>query len=354
MDFTEVAVVAGLVVAYSLVAGRLDRSPITAPMVFCLGGLVLGSEVLNVVDLHIEDSTVGLIAEITLVLVLFSDAARIDVRELRMNSSLPVRLLGVGFPLTVAAGLGSALLVFPGLSVWEAGLLAVILTPTDAALGQAVVSSQAVPLRIRQALNVESGLNDGLAVPLLAIMLAGALGDGSGGASFWVRFIGEQIGYGIGIGLVCGLGGGYLVRVAMSRGLMNHTYGQIAPLSIAVLAFAGASAVDGNGFLAAFIAGSAFGTWQRHGRPCCRVCRGGGSAPSGAVVLPFRSRRRGSGFRRARLARSGLRVGVVDSRADASRCCLAARVRTRSTVGRVSRLVRAERTCVDHLCDRSG
>jgi len=260
MEFTEIAIVAGLVATYALVAGRLDRSPITAPMVFCLGGLVLGSDATGLVELHVDDATVGLVAEITLVLVLFSDAARIDVRQLRTNSSLPLRLLAIGFPLTVAAGLGAALLVFPALSVWEAGLLAVILTPTDAALGQAVVSSPAVPNRIRQALNVESGLNDGLAVPLLAIMLAGALGDGSGDSSFWARFIGEQIGYGLSIGLLCGFGGGYLVRVAMDRGWMNHTYGQIAPLSIAVLAFAAASALDGNGFLAAFVAGIAFGT----------------------------------------------------------------------------------------------
>ncbi len=260
MDFGEIAIVATLVFAYALASAKLDRSPITAPMVFCFGGLILGTDVLGAVELGVEDATVGVLAEATLVLVLFSDASRIDLRMLRRGAGIPVRLLTIGFPLTLAAGLVAALVVFPSLSVWEAGLLAVILTPTDAALGQAVVSAKIVPVRVRQALNVESGLNDGLAVPVLAVMLAGAVEGADRSGSFWARFVAEQIGYGVGVGLVCGLGGGYLVMMLRSRNWMNHSYAQIAPLSLAAIAFGAASAVDGNGFLAAFVAGLAFGS----------------------------------------------------------------------------------------------
>jgi len=260
MGASEVAIVAAVVLAYAMVSGRLDRSPVTAPMVFAFAGLLLGDDVAGVVDLSVNDATVRILAEATLVLVLFSDAARIDLKSMRSGARLPGRLLGIGFPLTLAAGLGVVLLVFPDFSVWEAGLLAVILTPTDAALGQAVVSSRAVPVRVRQALNVESGLNDGLAVPLLAIAFAGAATDLQRDAGFWLTFVGEQLGYGLAIGSVAGLAGGYGMAALNKRQWINPTYGQIAPLSVAALAFGAASAAGGNGFLAAFVAGLTFGS----------------------------------------------------------------------------------------------
>ena len=119
-----------------------------------------------------DGETVKLLAESTLAIVLFGDAARIDLRALRGEYGIPARLLGIGLPLTIAAGLLTALLVFGSLAWPEALVLAIVLAPTDAALGQTVVTLPTIPSRVRQGLNIESGLNDGLCVPLFAASLA--------------------------------------------------------------------------------------------------------------------------------------------------------------------------------------
>jgi sodium/hydrogen antiporter len=174
---------------------HLRGTPITAAMVFTAVGLIVGSEALGLIDVPPAGETVKLLAEATLALVLFADASRIDVRALRGELSVPLRLLGIGLPLTLVTGFVVALVVFPQLSWSEALLLAVILAPTDAALGQAVVTLMRLPSRVRQGLNVESGLNDGICVPLFWIVLAlaqaesGAIGNGAA-----VRLVLEQIG----------------------------------------------------------------------------------------------------------------------------------------------------------------
>ena len=138
------------------------------------------------------------LAEATLALVLFSDASRIDLGKLRREISLPVRLLGIGLPLTIAFGALAAAVIFDQLTFWEAAILGVILAPTDAALGQAVVTQPRVPGRIRQGLNVESGLNDGICVPLLFAAIAAAdvqshIAEGRTGMTLLV----EEVGYGV-------------------------------------------------------------------------------------------------------------------------------------------------------------
>ena len=153
-----------------------------------------------------------LIAETTLALVLFADASRINLRLLTREIAVPARLLGIGLPLTIVAGTVVALLVLPGLSLVEAVLLAIAVAPTDAALGQSVVSDERVPSRIRQGLNVESGLNDGLCVPLLLIALAFASAEG-GGDTEPVRLVLEEIGFGVVGGLVAGVLGALAVRI---------------------------------------------------------------------------------------------------------------------------------------------
>ena len=200
-----VAVVALTLLAFAAISGRIAGTPITAAMVFTAVGLLVGSEALGLIDVAPAGETVKLLAEATLALVLFADASRIDVRALRGELSVPLRLLGIGLPLTLLAGFVVALVVFPELSWAEALLLAVILAPTDAALGQAVVTLTRLPSRVRQGLNVESGLNDGICVPLFWIVLAiaqaesGAIGDGAA-----ARLVLEQIGYGILAGVACG------------------------------------------------------------------------------------------------------------------------------------------------------
>jgi NhaP-type Na+/H+ or K+/H+ antiporter len=234
----ELFIVAVAVFAYAMVSERLAMSPITAPMVFTTVGLVVGQAGLDWFDLGLGSEAVTILVEATLVLVLFTDAVRIDLRILRRESWLPARLLGIGLPLTVVAGAGVALVVLGDLSVAEAALLAAVLAPTDAALGAAVVSDRRLPARLRQGLNVESGLNDGIALPLVTVLVAvvGAeLGDESGPG--WVRFALEQVGYGIASGIVVGFVGAVVLRRAAEAGAIEGVFRQLATLSVAGLAF---------------------------------------------------------------------------------------------------------------------
>ena len=177
METWDLAVVAALVLGFAVVSRRLETTVLTAPIVFVIGGLIAGNEALGWIDLHVGSGAVRVLAEVTLTLVLFADAARIDLGSLRREVAFPARLLGIGLPLTLAAGALVAVGVLDELLVVEAVVLAVVLAPTDAALGQAVVTDPRLPSRIRQGLNVESGLNDGLCVPLLFIALAIAEAD---------------------------------------------------------------------------------------------------------------------------------------------------------------------------------
>ena len=172
MSGWELAAVAAVVLAYAATSRLLDRTPVTAAIFFVSCGFVLGDKGLGWIDLGAQSESVRLLAEVTLTLVLFADASRLDLAALRREYLVPARLLGLGLPLTILVGFGLAAAIFPKLSLGEALLLAIILAPTDAALGQAVVTDPRLPSRIRQGLNVESGLNDGICVPLLFIALA--------------------------------------------------------------------------------------------------------------------------------------------------------------------------------------
>ena len=204
----EPALLASFAIAllgFGVVSRKMERGVVSPPMVFVTLGLTLGA--LGWLDM--DQRVVHGLAELTLALVLFTDAARIDLVCLRREESLPARLLGIGLPLSIAAGAMVAWLVFPALGPWGALLVGAILAPTDAALGQAVVSSPLVPVRIRQSLNVESGLNDGLALPvvLVAASLAGAT-EAGGDLAYWLRFAGLQLLLGPPVGSGCGVPGG--------------------------------------------------------------------------------------------------------------------------------------------------
>jgi sodium/hydrogen antiporter len=199
-----------------------------------------------------------LVSEIALSLVLFTDAASINLSVLRQNEVLPLRLLGIGMPLTIALGTASAALLLTDLTFWEAAIVGTVLAPTDAALGQAVVSNQRVPVRVRQALNVEAGLNYGLSVPFLALFLTLAVAEEElKPATYWIRFALEQVGLGILVGVGVGLVGGWLVSWASKRGWMTGSLGRLALLALALIAWALADQIGGNGFIAAFVGGLA-------------------------------------------------------------------------------------------------
>jgi NhaP-type Na+/H+ or K+/H+ antiporter len=254
----DLGILAALVLAYALLSKRLERLAVSPPMAFALMGILLGSAVLDVVSFDLDSEAILLVAEITLVLVLFTDASRIDLRTLRRNATIPSRLLLIGLPLTIIAGTAAGAALLPGLEFWEAAVIAVVLAPTDAALGQAVVENRVVPRRIRQALNVESGLNDGLSVPFLTVVLALAgTEEGRESTDFYIRFAVEQIGFGVLVGVAVGAFGGALVGAAKRRDVIDGIFEQLAVLSLPIIAWAGADAVEGNGFIAAFVAGLA-------------------------------------------------------------------------------------------------
>jgi NhaP-type Na+/H+ or K+/H+ antiporter len=256
-------VVALSILAFGLISGRIEKSIFTAPMVFVLFGLLVGRWGLAIVPDDVETPLVDTLATITLVLVLFTDASRIDLKLLHQKHDLPVRLLGIGLPLTVAIGMLVAVLLLSGINVWEAALLAAILAPTDAALGQAVVNSPKLPVRIRQALNVESGLNDGLALPVVLIFLSLAAGEHGKETGDWLRFAFMQVSLGPLAGVVVGFVGGKLVLWGQRTGWMNHSFQDLSSLGLSLLAYASAELIGGNGFIAAFCAGLTLGNTAR-------------------------------------------------------------------------------------------
>ena len=255
----SLAFVALVLLCVAAVSQRLSGTPLTPTMLFVGFGLLLGPEVLGGIDLSSTGSTVRGLAEATLALVLFADASRIDLAALRRTVDVPLRLLGIGLPLTIAFGAAAAAVVFGQLSVEEAVILAVVLAPTDAALGQAVVTNPRVPQRIRQGLNVESGLNDGICVPLLfaAVAVADVHSEISGGRGPATLLV-EEIGYGVLGGVAAGLLVAAVITQGDRRGLIAPAWRQAIPVAGAGLAYGIASALHGSGFIAAFVAGAVF------------------------------------------------------------------------------------------------
>jgi NhaP-type Na+/H+ or K+/H+ antiporter len=251
-----VAVFLILVFLFSLVAKWAAKSVLTGPMVFAAAGILAFFLLPGRSTLELTDPIYLLIGEVTLAVILFGDATHISLREVTRESELPARLLGIGMPLSIVAGTLTALLLVTDLPLWEAAILATILAPTDASLGSAVVKSELVPHRIREALHVESGLNDGLAVPLLVLFVALA-GAGLGGNQSWLAFTAQQIGFGVLVGLGTGWLGGLLMMQTEERGWIGEAAQQLALLCLAVLSWLLAEkGVHGNGFVAAFVAGA--------------------------------------------------------------------------------------------------
>ena len=258
-----VTFVALAVLAYALVSKRLASTIVTAPIFFAAVGFMAGP-VLGVVDLGARDQVLMLLLEAALVMVLFADSTGLDVRRWTKEPVLSGRLLGIGLPLTIAAGAVIAAAVFAGVEPWQAALVGVMLAPTDAALGQAVVANPRVPAVIRNALNVESGLNDGLVLPFVTILIT--VGLVAGGAETETRaaeVLLLALGGSTAIGLLAGLGGGWLVRAAAERDLAAGRWQAIALVALAVGTFVLADQVEASGFLAVWVAGLCAGAMVR-------------------------------------------------------------------------------------------
>ncbi len=261
MSTETLAIIAFFILGFGLISGYLEKTIITPPMVFVTFGLFLSPQGLEMINLNADSEGIRLIAELTLILVLFTDASRINLQRLEREFSLPLRLLGIALPVIISLGtLLGAILFSKQLNIWEAAVLATILAPTDAALGQAVVNSRRVPICIRQTINVESGLNDGICLPILLIFFSLASMNNSGEkVSFWLTFSLEQILLGPSIGIAIGYIGGWLVAASVERRLINHAFENLSVIGISVLAYASAELIGGNGFIAAFCAGLTVG-----------------------------------------------------------------------------------------------
>jgi NhaP-type Na+/H+ or K+/H+ antiporter len=244
-----------LIFFFTLISKRIEKTILTAPIIFTVAGMGVYLILPNLAEWEIHDNTVLLIAELTLALLLFTDASRIDLRKLLKETDLPQRLLGIGMPLTILAGTLLAILLFEGFSIWEAALLAVILAPTDAGLGQVVVRSHLVPERIRQALNVEAGLNDGLAMPFFTLFLGFAATADPFAPGDWLLYTTEQIFFGLLIGIIVGWLGGWLIGDSGKHGWIDESLQQLGLLALALMCYGGAVFIGGNGFIAAFTGG---------------------------------------------------------------------------------------------------
>jgi NhaP-type Na+/H+ or K+/H+ antiporter len=265
MEFVP-AIVAAAFVAFALVSRRLSRTAITGPMVFVALGLVLGPEMLDLFALEHSrgPGLVDLLLEVTLVVVLFTDASAINSSRWREEAAIPGRLLGIGLPLSIGAGWALALVLLGGLGVWEAAVLATMLAPTDAALGKAVVSNPRVPQLIRQALNVESGLNDGIALPVFVVFLEAArAAEESVDPLDFVEELAPEVVIAAVVGLAVGWLGARAVSRARDDGWASGYWLQIGFVALAVLAFALADPLGGSGFIAAWVAGVTFGRVRR-------------------------------------------------------------------------------------------
>jgi sodium/hydrogen antiporter len=257
---TDLAIVATVVAMYALVSRRLAGTWLTGPLVFTFLGLVIGVEALDLLDVGPSIDGIKLVAEVTLALVLFSDASRLDLRRLRHEFGIPVRLLGIGLPLSILLGAGLGVVMFPELLVAEALVLAVLLAPTDAALGQAVVSDHRLPTDVRQGLNVESGLNDGICVPLLvaAIALVDIETSPSRRGEVLVDLI-EEAAVAAAVGaMVAGLVAIAFV-VADRRGWVDQRWARIVPVAVVAITYPVTTGLGGSGFIACFVAGLVFG-----------------------------------------------------------------------------------------------
>ena len=259
--YDNLAVMAIFAFAFSLVAGRVERSSVTGPMVYIAFGLLAGPLVLGVLDLDVDAVELRVVADLTLALVLFIDAANADLGVLRSQATLPRRLLLVGLPLCIVFGAIVAVVVFPEMSIYEACILATMLAATDAALGKGVVTNQAVPARLRQGLNAESGLNDGLCVPVLLVFLALATGEGSDESTsqLALELVAREIGIGVVVAVVLVTLGAWALRFCMRMGWDTTVWRQAPVVTLALACFAIAQSLHGSGYIAAFVGGMLFG-----------------------------------------------------------------------------------------------
>ena len=262
---TGILIFLALIVVYTILGRALSRVSITMPMFFVIAGAIVGPNGLKWVSFGIDTPDVELLTELTLALLLFADAASLELNQVKEDAVLPGRLLVIAFPLVVLVGALLAFLIFPVEKVGFALLLGTILAPTDAALGLPIFNNPRVPVRIRRALNVESGLNDGLATPLVTLFIALALEEWvGGGGQHWFLGVASEITIAVVVGIILGLVAGWLFAQSVHKNWTSSVARQIGNPMLALLVFFAAKELGGNGFVAVFVGGITFGYATRH------------------------------------------------------------------------------------------
>jgi NhaP-type Na+/H+ or K+/H+ antiporter len=264
--YENLAIMAAFVFLYSIASGGLERTPVNGALVFAAVGLALGPLGLGILNLNVDKEGLRTLAELTLALTLFADAANANLGVLKRSFHIPQRLLLIGLPLTILLGFGAGVLLFDKLTLFEIAILATMLAPTDAALGKAVVTNEAVPSGIREGLNVESGLNDGICVPILFVFLALAADTGAEAAPtlLALQLVAEEIGIGLAVGAGFAIPGAWLTRQFSERLLITETWQQLTVPALAVACFAVTQWLGGSGFIACFVGGLLFGALVKH------------------------------------------------------------------------------------------
>lgn len=261
--YTQLAILAVFVFLYSITAGRIERSVFSGPMIFVTAGVIVGP-VLGWFPGDATGSELRLMADFTLALFLFVDAANANLSVLRRSFGIPSRMLLIGLPGAVLLGFGLALVMFDTLTIYEAAVLGAMLAATDAALGKPVIKNPSVPFRLREGLNVESGLNDGLCVPIVLAFIALELGAEQGpGSGLVITLIAEELGVGALVGLgVTAIGTG-LFRLCQRLGWVTDVWMQITIVALAIACFGLAQSLHGSGYIATFTGGALFGYFSK-------------------------------------------------------------------------------------------
>ncbi len=259
LNATNLVVLAACIVGWGLVSARFERWQVTAPIAFVALGLAVSHGPLGIVHLQLHSNTIRDVAELTLALVLFADASRVNARTLVADVGIPVRLLAIGLPLTIGAGTALAFGLYSSSGIWVAALIGAIVAPTDAALGATIMADERIPARVRRVLNVESGLNDGIATPFVNLFLAGALASEALSTTGVANAAVELLG-GAAIGAGIGAGGALLLSLATHAGWSAPGFRPLAVVALPACAYAAALVAQTNGFVSAFVAGLAFGT----------------------------------------------------------------------------------------------
>ena len=346
--YQNLAILAAFVLVYSAVAGRLEKTPISGAIVAMGFGFACGPLGLGIFTPHVDGELLRTLAELTLALVLFTDAANANLSVLKSSRQLPERLLLIGLPLTILLGFGIGILVFPGMGLFELAVLATMLAPTDAALGKAVVTNPAVPAALREGLNVESGLNDGICVPILFVFLALASRATVNESGFQLALVlvAQQIGIGLAVGIGLTAAAGWILKRCAQRKWITETWRQLPVVALAFVCFAAAQVLGGSGFIASFTGGILFGALAKeHKHDLLRAAEGAGDTLSLATWMSFGAAVVGQVIWEIQLADPDLFHPQPDRRSHVAGIPVACRFEPETGQPALPRVVRSARSC---------